>query len=42
LHNFLALERELSSVFEKKVDLGLEESLKPFIKKQIEKEIIYV
>jgi len=42
LHNFLSLERELSSVFEKKVDLGIEESLKPFVKKQIEKEIIYV
>jgi len=42
LHNFLALERELSGVFGKKVDLGIEESLKPFVKKQIEKEIIYV
>jgi len=42
LHNFLSLERELSGVFGKKVDLGIEESLKPFVKKQIEKEIIYV
>lgn len=42
LHNFLSLERELSNVFGKKVDLGIESTLKPHAKKQIEKEIIYV
>jgi len=42
LHNFLELERWLSKAFGKKVDLGIEDTIKPIVKKQIEKEIIYV
>ena len=42
LHNFLELERHLSAVFGKEVDLGIEDSLKPFVKEKIKKEIIYV
>ncbi len=39
---FLSLERELEGIFHKKVDLGIESSLKPEAQKFIEKEIIYV
>jgi len=42
IHNFLALKRELEKVFNKKVDLGIESSLKPIAKKFIQNEIIYV
>lgn len=34
--------RFLSEYFQREVDLGLYDSLRPFIKKQIEKEIVYV
>ena len=42
IHTFLALKREMESVFNKKVDLGIESSLKPIAREQIKKEIIYV
>ena len=42
IHNFLALKRELEKVFDKKVDLGIESSLKPVARKFIQNEIIYV
>ena len=42
LRNYLELERWLSKAFGKKVDLGIEDTIKPIVKKQIEKEIIYV
>ncbi len=34
--------RYISEVFDKKVDIGLLESIRPFIRKRIEKELIYV
>jgi len=42
IHTFLALKREMEKVFNKKVDLGIESTLKPIAKKHIQKEIIYV
>lgn len=42
IHNYLAFKRFLEKVFGKKVDLCLENTLKPYIKEQIKKEIIYV
>ena len=42
LGNFFGLKRELENVFGKKVDLGIESSLKPIVKEYIKKEIIYV
>ena len=42
LHVFLAIKRYLEENFETGVDLGLEHTLKPVIKEQIKKEIIYV
>ncbi|MDA7817558.1 nucleotidyltransferase family protein [Sulfurimonas sp.] len=42
LHTFLSLRRELEEKLEKHIDLGIENSLKPIVKKYIEKEIIYV
>lgn len=42
IHTFLNLKREMEQILEKKVDLGIESSLKPLAKKYIEKEIIYV
>jgi len=42
LHNFLNLKRDLEETFGKQVDLGIENSLKPFIKEKVEQEIIYV
>lgn len=42
IHTFLNLKREMERIFEKKVDLGIESTLKPLAKKTIEKEIIYV
>ena len=40
--SFFALKSELEKSFGKKIDLGIEHSLKPIVKKYIEKEIIYV
>ncbi len=40
--SFFALKDELEKSFGKKIDLGIEHSLKPIVKKYIEKEIIYV
>ena len=42
LHVFLAIKRYLEENFGTKVDLGFEHTLKPIIKEQIMKEIIYV
>ncbi len=42
LHNFLAFKRHLEETFSKKVDIGIESSLKSEARKTIEKEIIYV
>jgi len=42
LRNFFGLKRELEATFNKKVDLGIESSLKPLVKEYIKKEIIYV
>ena len=42
IHTFLALKREMECVFNKKVDLGIESSLKPIAREQVKKEIIYV
>lgn len=42
IHTFLNLKREMESVFQKKVDLGIENTLKPIAREYISKEIIYV
>jgi predicted nucleotidyltransferase len=42
IHIFLRLKRFLEKEFSKKVDLGLEHTLKPIIKDKIKEEIIYV
>ena len=42
IHTFLALKREMERAFGKKIDLGIESSLKPIAKEYIKKEIIYV
>lgn len=42
LHNFMAFKRYLEAAFDKKVDIGIESSLKPEARKLIEKEIFYV
>ncbi len=42
LHNFLSIKRELERILGKKVDLGIESTLKPIIKEYVNKEIIYV
>lgn len=42
IHTFLNLKREMEKAFEKKVDLGIESTLKPLAKIYIAKEIIYV
>lgn len=42
LSSFFSFKRELENVFQKKVDLGIESTLKPIAKDYILKEIIYV
>jgi len=42
LKNFFAFKRELEEIFKRRVDLGIESSLKPLIKEHIKKEINYV
>jgi len=42
LRNFFAFKRELESFFGKKVDIGIEKSLKPIVKERIKREILYV
>ena len=42
LRNFLAVKRLLENELGKKVDLGIEGTLKPLVKKDIQKEIIHV
>lgn len=42
IHSFLQLKRFLEKEFSRKVDLGLENSLKPAVRKKIEDQILYV
>lgn len=42
LRNFLAFKRELEQAFNRPVDLGIESTLKPAVKKSIERDIRYV
>lgn len=42
LHNFLAFKRHLEEEFMCRVDVGIESSLKPMVKKAIAKDIVYV
>ncbi len=42
IHTFFAFKRELEEAFGKKVDLGIESSLKPIVRERIQQEIIYV
>jgi predicted nucleotidyltransferase len=42
IHSFMQLKRFLEKELARKVDLGFEHTLKPFIKDKIQKEIIYV
>ncbi|MBE0495708.1 MAG: nucleotidyltransferase family protein [Campylobacterales bacterium] len=41
LGNFFAIKRELEGQFGKKVDLGIEATLKPIVREYVKKEIIY-
>lgn len=40
--NFMGLEQYLTQSFNKKIDLGIKSSLKEYVNKRIEKDIIYV
>jgi len=40
--NFMALERYLKKLLHKRIDLGIESALKPSIRDEIKKEIVYV
>lgn len=42
IHTFFAFKRELEETFGKKVDMGLESSIKPIVREVIQKEIVYV
>lgn len=42
IHTFFAFRRELEEALGKKIDLGLESSLKPIVRESIQKEIFYV
>jgi len=42
LSNFFGLRRELESAFHRRVDLGIESSLKPVVREYIKKDIVYV
>ncbi len=42
LRNFMAFQKRLEEEFGRRIDLGIESSLKDFVRKRIEKEIIYV
>ncbi len=42
LSSFFGLKRELEKAFAKRVDLGTQSSIKPLVKKYIQKEILYV
>ena len=41
LHTFFELKREMERAFGKRVDLGIESTLKPIAKEMIDREIIY-
>ncbi len=40
--NFMALERYLKKLLGKQIDLGIESALKPAVRDEIRKEIVYV
>lgn len=40
--NFMALERYLTKLLGKRIDLGIESALKPSVRAEIKKEIVYV
>jgi len=42
IHNFLQLKKYLEEETKRKIDLGFEHSLKPLVKENIKKQIIYV
>ena len=42
LRNFMAFEKRLEMEFGRKIDLGIESSLKEFVRRRIAKDIIYV
>lgn len=42
LKNFFGLKHELETQFGNRVDLGIETTLKPLVKEQIQRDIIYV
>lgn len=42
LANFFGIKRELENRLGRKVDLGIESTLKPIVKTQVKQEIIYV
>ncbi|WP_459947390.1 nucleotidyltransferase family protein [Desulfocastanea catecholica] len=42
LRNFFSLKRYLEKSLGKKVDLGIESTLKPVVKEAVQKDVIYV
>ena len=42
IHTFFAFKRELEEALGRKIDLGLESSIKPIVREVIQKEIVYV
>ncbi|MFC1495119.1 nucleotidyltransferase family protein [Thermodesulfobacteriota bacterium] len=42
IHSFLQLKRYLEAEFDRKVDIGIEQTLKPIIKEDVKEDIIYV
>jgi len=42
IHTFFAFKREIEAAFGKKIDLGIESSIKPIAWEAIQKEIVYV
>lgn len=40
--NFMALERYLKKLLGKRIDLGVESALKPSVRDEVKKEIVYV
>ena len=42
MKNFLGFKRHLEAYFGKRVDLGIESALKPLVREQVRKEVIYV
>ena len=40
--NYYALKNSLEAYFDKKVDLGMSDTIRAFVKKEIQKDVVYV